>query len=87
MKGNKDYRFLDNPKEMEFHDKFIKMFNRDSMARKTLSGVIHGWVGNHPKEYLSEKEEIIYINLIQWLGSSVGQGFLSDCGFTDNNLG
>jgi hypothetical protein len=86
MKGNKEYRFKDNPKEQEFHDKFIEMFNRDGAARKSLSAVVNGWSDNRqnqPKEWLSEKEEDICVNLIQWLGSPVGQCFLAECGFTN----
>lgn len=85
MKGNKEYRFKDNPKEKEFHDKFIAMFNRDG-SRKSLSAIVNGWSDNRqnqPKEWLSEKEEVICVNLIQWLGSPVGQGFLAECGFVN----
>ncbi len=87
MKGNKEYRFKDNPKEKEFHDKFIEMFSRDGAAYKSLSAIVNGWSKdrqNQPKEWLSEKEEDICVSLIQWLGSPVGQGFLRDCGFTNN---
>jgi hypothetical protein len=84
MKGTKQYRHKNNPKEQEFHDKFIEMFNRDNSARKTLSAIVNGWFDHRqhqPEKWLSEKEETICINLIQWLGSPVGQGFLRDCGF------
>lgn len=86
MKGNKEYRFKDNPKEKEFHDKFIAMFNRDDSSRKSLSAIVNGWSDdrqNQPKEWLSEKEEYICVNLIQWLGSTVGQSFLAECGFAN----
>ena len=70
MKGTKEYRFADNPKEREFHDKFIEMFNHDSAAKKkkSLSAIVNGWSSdrqNQPKERLSEKEEVICVNLIQ----------------------
>jgi len=84
MKTNKEYRFKDNPKEEELHDKFISMFESSGMANKTLSAIIFGWENdrqNCPKEYLTEREEDICLNLIQWLGSPVGQGFLDSCGF------
>jgi hypothetical protein len=84
METNKEYRFKDNPKEKEFHDKFIKEFSRTSSSKKTLSAIIFGWDSDrqtHPKEFLTEREENICLNLIQWLGSPVGQGFLSECGF------
>lgn len=89
MKSNKEYRFKDNPKEKEFHDKFKEMFERDNSANKTLSAIVFGWENDrqqYPKYYLSENEEDICLNLIQWLGSPVGQGFLESCGFIDKNL-
>ena len=88
MKTNKEYRFKSNPKEEILHDKFIEMFNSDAMADKTLSAIIFGWENdrqNYPKEYLTEREKDICLNLIQWLGSPVGQGFLEQCGFIDKN--
>jgi len=87
MKSNKEYRFNGNPKEKIFHDKFVQMFSSDGMADKTLSAIIFGWENdrqNYPKEYLSEKEKDICLNLVQWLGSPVGQGFLEQCGFIED---
>ena len=88
MKGNKEYRFKGNPKEQEFHDKFIEKFTRDNSARKSLSAIVNGWSDDRqsqPKEWLSENEEDICVSLIQWLGSPVGQGFLAECGFTSGD--
>jgi len=84
MKTNKKYRFNDNPKEKELHDKFIDMFENN----KTLSAIIFGWENDRqitPSRYLTENEENICLNLIQWLGSPVGQSFLLECGFSLNN--
>ena len=84
MKTNKEYRFQDNPKEKEFHDKFKGMFDLDYTNSLLLSAIIFGWDDDrqsYPKEYLTEREEDICLNLIQWLGSPVGQGFLDNCGF------
>jgi hypothetical protein len=89
MKANKEYRFKDNPKEKEFHDKFISMFESSGMANKSLSAIIFGWENdrqNIPAQYLTDDEENICLNLIQWLGSPVGQSFLRQCGFTLNGL-
>lgn len=86
MKSNKEYRFKDNPKEQEFHDKFKDMFSQDNMARESLSAIVFGWANNsqsYPTQYLTEDEECICLNIIQWLGSPVGQGFLDRCGFTE----
>jgi hypothetical protein len=84
MKSNKEYRFTDNPKEKEFHDRFIEMFTADASAKKTLSAIVYGWNNrfqNVPDKYLTEDEENICLNIIQWLGSPVGQSFLNNCGF------
>lgn len=88
MKTNKEYRFKDNPKEKELHDKFIVMFEGNEMTNRSLSAIIFGWKSdrqNLPERYLTEDEEDICLNLIQWLGSPVGQSFLRECGFTLNN--
>jgi hypothetical protein len=86
MKTNKEYRFKDNPKEKEIHDRFKEKFERDVMASTTLSAIVFGWQDDRqrlPKEYLTEREEDICLNIIQWLGSPVGKGFLSSCGFEE----
>lgn len=87
MKGTKKYRFEDNPKEKEFHDKFVEKFDRDHSTRKTLSAIVNGWSDikqNEPKRYLSPREETICANIIQWLGSPVGMSFLKECGFIED---
>ena len=82
MKSNKEYRFKDNPKEKEFYDKFKDMFFHNNFALRTLDAVIFGWDNdNNPNDYLSDRETAICTNLIQWLGSPVGQGFLRENGF------
>ena len=88
MKSNKEYRFKDNPKEEEFHNKFFEMFKNNMAANNALSAIVFGWSNdrqNYPKEILSEREEDICINIIQWLGSPVGEGFLDSCGFSRND--
>ena len=89
MKSNKEYRFKDNEKEKVFHDNFIEMFTRDRSANVTLSAIVFGWKNdrqNYPKQFLTEQEEDICLNIIQWLGSPVGQGFLDKCGFSETVL-
>lgn len=84
MKSNKEYRFEDNPEEKLFHDKFIETFGKDNSSRVTLSAMIFGWENNrqtYPKKWLNQEQENICLNLIQWLDSPVGQGFLADCGY------
>lgn len=88
MKTNKEYRFKDNPKEKEMHDKFIELFKRDNSAHRCLSAIIFGWQNDNqttPNRYLNNDEEDICLNLIQWLGSPVGQSFLRECGFSITN--
>lgn len=78
MKGNKVYRHDSNPKEKEFHDKFIKEHGKD------MSLIVYPQRAeplDQPSERLSPKEESIVITTIQWLGSPVGQNFLYECGF------
>ena len=84
MKINKQYRFEENPQEKIFHDKFIEMFDRNGFANKTLSAIIFGWKDDCqsvPAKYLTDEEENVCLNLIQWLGTPVGQSFLNECGF------
>ena len=60
MKTNKEYRFKDNPKEKEMHDKFIELFKRDNSAHKSLSAIIFGWQNDSqttPNRYLNNDEE------------------------------
>lgn len=86
MKSNKEYRFKNNPKEKEFHDKFKGLFEADEMGLQTLSSIIFGWKNDTqtiPNDNLTERETDICLNLIQWLGSPVGQSFLNECGFVE----
>ena len=88
MKSNKEYRLKENQKEQEFHDKFKEMFELSNTTRNSLSAIIFGWKDasqNYPEKFLTEREEDICLNLIQWLGSPVGQGFLKSCGFVPQN--
>lgn len=83
MTENKEYRFKDNPKEQEFYEKFKARFKHNDF-NFTLSAIIYGWrdeMQDYPKQFLTSNEEKICLNLIQWLGSPVGQGFLDECGF------
>jgi hypothetical protein len=89
MKGDKEYRFEDNPLEKLFHDSFIEKFEADERTKVTLSAIVFGWENdrqNYPKEYLTEREENICLNLIQWLGSPVGQSFLAEVTYKSNQL-
>lgn len=79
MESNKTNRFHSNPKEKIFHDKFKERFENN---QTTLSGMIFGWTNDYqdnPKRYLTDEEQDICLNLIQWLGSPVGDRFLEEC--------
>ena len=78
MNGFKTYRHKNNPKEKEFHDSFIEKHGDNDMSMIVFPPNDCGF---SPSEYLSEREEAIVISTIQWLGSSVGQNFLNECGF------
>jgi hypothetical protein len=78
MKSNKEYRLTTNPMEKTFHDSFKEKFGKDP---DTLSAIIHGWKDDSqdiPVKELTTEEQSICLNMIQWLGSPVGQRFLDD---------
>lgn len=81
IKGYKDYRYKDNPKEKELHDKFIEHFAHGNNMDHIVFGGDPKRRYTEPGNYLSGKEKRIVVSIIQWLGSPVGQGFLRDCGF------
>ena len=81
MKG---YRFKDNPDEEKFYDEFMELFG-DANGQTQLSSIVYGWKDDRqqtPNKWIDDNDMPQYENLIQWLGSPVGQGFLRDCGFT-----
>lgn len=81
LEGFKTYRHGSNPKEKEFHDKFIK----DNINSMDIDLLIFGHYSNSftPKDNLTNREKKIVISAIQWLGSPVGIGFLDQCGFKE----
>ena len=78
----KEYRWEKNPLEKQLYEDFEQEFDSFNMSRLVF-GTIDGI---HPKEHLTEKEEQIVKNTIQWLGSLTGQGFLLQNGFKRNNM-
>jgi hypothetical protein len=81
MEGHKTYRHLQNPKEKEIHDNFLKNHNRQGYEDMDLIVFGHGSESLRPNDYLNDREKKIVLSTIQWLGSPVGQSFLIDCGF------
>lgn len=78
MKGTKEYRFEQNPEEKAFHDAFIKECGEPVDLARIVFGTLEGYT---PKDWPTEREETICVNLIQWLGSPVGQSFLRELGY------
>lgn len=88
MKGYKTYKHKNNPIEKELHDKFIEEYVENKYSGEILEKMIFGCSNDAqtiPNDYLSEREKEIIISTIQWLGSPVGQGFLSGIGFEYKN--
>jgi hypothetical protein len=51
---------------------------RDDWDLIIFGGKGDGW---QPKDFLSEREKMIAVSTIQWLGTPVGKSFLEQCGF------
>lgn len=84
MEGFKTYRFIDNPKEKEIHDKFIQRVMESGWSSPPEQIIFPNYgVPNGP--VLSDHEKQIMISTIQWLGTPVGINFLRDCGFVQKN--
>ena len=81
MEGYKTYRHKKNPKEKELHDNFLKEHDREGYADMDLIVFGHPSDSLMPNDYLTDRERKIVLSTIQWLGSSVGQSFLTSCGF------
>ena len=81
MEGLKTYRHETNPLEKDIHDFFVDKFvnHPSGVALELISMPTDG--SGDPKDFLSDREKQIMITTIQWLGSSIGQGFLNGCGF------
>ena len=81
MISKKAYRFMTNPQERVFFDKWCE-YNDTSkgMTYSTLEYILAD-KPNHPAGECTARDEEIAATVIQWLGSPVGQQFLNDCGF------
>ena len=81
--GFKEYRLKKDDKYYAKEIKALEVFNQDHLehASSIVFGVKEG-TGFYPNEYLTDREEKIVLSVIQWLGTPVGQGFIS--AFNDN---
>lgn len=76
IEGSKNHRHEREILEKKFHDEFI-----DEYSDRLDSLVFGTTPSGNPKDDLTNREKQIVINTIQWLGSSVGEGFLNKIGF------
>lgn len=76
--GFKDYRLKEDDKYYSREIKALEIFNREHLnhASSIVFGVKEG-TGFFPNEYLTDREEKIVLATIQWLGTPVGQGFIT----------
>lgn len=82
LTGFKIYRHGKNPIEKKLHDKFNEMHINDRNCNVDLLVFPpFDTYQNHSVDTLSDREKQIMLTTVQWLGSSVGQYFLSECGF------
>ena len=84
MAGYKDFRLNANPKEKEFHDKFIELYgDYDKIAEIISNGVypyyVSGNESNNGKVTVYDRAKVI--TAMQWLGSKEGHKFLKFCGY------
>jgi len=80
MESYKAYRHESNPKEKELHDKFTE----EHLFADYIDLLIFPPANmnqTYAEDTLSEREKRIVLSTIQWVGSPVGQSFLSSCGF------
>lgn len=73
-KGLRQYRFSTNPMEKRFAEVWEEHNKNDRALQYILSD-------DNVPVYPTEREKEIAATIIQWLGTPVGQGFLSEVGF------
>lgn len=75
MQGINAHRLSREPLEKLFADTWAKANRNDKILEYILDRLQSNRGGYPP----SEVEQEVAATVIQWLGSSVGQGFLQDC--------
>jgi hypothetical protein len=76
--GFKEHRLKKDDKYYANEIKVLEVFNRDHL--KDASFIVFGQKAGfdfEPVECLTDREEKIVLAVIQWLGTPVGQGFIS----------
>ena len=79
--GFKTYRHKDNPREREFHDKFIEWYMRGDILSDLLVFPPANDNQTRAESTLSDREKRIVITMVQWMGTPLGQSLLRECGF------
>ena len=80
--GFKTYRHTQNPKEEEFHDKFIEWYLSPGSGNVDL--LVFPPADDHQTyavDTLTDREIRIVITMIQWMGTPLGQSLMRECGF------
>jgi len=72
-KGLHQYRFRDNPLEK----KFAEAWEDSNKHGRTLEYLL-AKDSNRPNDEVTDRDREVAATVIQWLGSPVGQGFISD---------
>jgi hypothetical protein len=82
MAGYKNFNHTKNPKEKEFHDKFIELFgDYNKIAEIISSGVYPYYINGNSEGKVTVYDRAKVITTIQWLGSKEGHKFLKYCGY------
>ncbi len=76
-RGLKDYRFSDNPEERRFADAWATQNARPNNAPGTLAYML----GDGHAAAITDRDALVAATVVQWLGSPVGQSFLSELGY------
>jgi hypothetical protein len=76
-RGLHEHRFRDNPDERRFAKAW-----REQQHGKTLDYLLTPSDSDQRFPLpATERDEVVAATVVQWLGSPVGQNFLSSCGF------
>jgi len=83
-RGLSQHRFKDNPLERALAEQWDKI-NRPP-GESGVRTIEHLLTVDGQTQYVEAPQRVFAATLIQWLGSPVGQGFLTDCGFTHESV-
>ena len=81
IEGFKTYRHEQNPKEKEFHDKFIEWYVEGDGLFDLLVFPPSNSQQTRAEDTLTDREKRIVITMIQWMGTPLGQSLMRECGF------